>query len=162
MKSNKKAVMGETVFMMYRLILITLIALAVLGVSSVFYSHYILVRPAEALIMTRQIADCFTLEEKNFEEVEERKVLSFCGYEEKEIERFFVKVNFLDNSGNIIKSVYQGDDGAMWVKDLYEKQKENVKSIEKYAPGYYLSEYPLYNKNNGEEIIMKVEVLVNE
>lgn len=161
MKPNKKAVMGETVLMMYRLVLISLIAFAVLGISTIFYAHYINVRPAEAIIMTRQITDCFTLENRNFEEVEEGKVLLFCGYDEAETKRFFVKVDFADSSGNLIKSTYQGDSGAEWVKTLYEEQKKSTESIKKYAPGYYTLESPLFDKNTGRELNIKVEVLVS-
>ena len=54
----KSGVLGEGILMMYRLAVVTFIAFVVLGVSSVFYSHYIDVRDAEAVIMTRNVVDC--------------------------------------------------------------------------------------------------------
>lgn len=159
---SKKAAMGEGVFMMYLLTIITLSALVILGISTFFYSHYIDVRPAESIIMNRQVADCFTKENINLTEIEKGKVLSFCGYEESETERFFIKVDLLDSSNKIMGSFYQGDSGKIWVKELYDKQKEKTESIKKYTPGYYVADYPFFDKENGRELIMRVEVLVNE
>lgn len=159
---SKKAAMGEGIFMMYRLTIITFSALVILGISTFFYSHYIDIRPAESIIMNRQVADCFTKNNINLKEIEKEKVLSFCGYDEVETERFFVKVDFFDSSNDPIESFYQGDSGEMWVKELYEKQRKGTESIKRYAPGYYIADYPFFDKENKKELIMRVEVLVNE
>jgi hypothetical protein len=99
----KNAVMGEGMLMIYRLVLIAFIAFIILGISSVFYYHYINVRDAEAKILTKEIVDCLT--QKNFNiEIESEKILDYCGFEQNEMSRFFIKINplvFLPNQSFI-------------------------------------------------------------
>jgi len=110
---NKRGVLGEGILMMYRLAVVTFIAFVVLGVSSVFYSHYIDVRDAEAVIMTRNVVDCVAPEGVVNLSVfvgSENSILSYCGFVDKEVERFYVRVNVSNETGDVVE-FSQGDSG---------------------------------------------------
>ena len=55
---NKKAAMGESIQMVYRLFLILVIAFIILGTSAVVLGVYINIRDAEARILASQVLDC--------------------------------------------------------------------------------------------------------
>ena len=84
---DKRGIMGEGIMMMYRLVLVAFIAFIILGVSSVFYSHYIDVRDVEAVIMTRNFIDCITPEGVLNLSVFDSgvKILSYCGFDDGEV-----------------------------------------------------------------------------
>jgi hypothetical protein len=136
------------------------VALVILGISSVFYSHYISVRDAEAVILAREVVDCLTLNEIDIHSIEKNKLLSFCGYDNSETERFFVSVNFTDNSGNLVNTIYQGDSGALWVKELFEDTKK-TETIKKYKPGYFTETYPFFDSVNNKKLNMTIKVLIS-
>ena len=134
---GKRGILGEGIIMMYRLALVTFIVFIVLGVSSVFYAHYIDVRDAEAVVMTRNVVDCVAPEGvvnlSLFDE--DVGILSYCGFDDGEIERFYVRVNVSDEGGDVVE-FSQGDSGAMWVKDIFENVEMISEGIEKYESGY--------------------------
>ena len=162
---NNKGVMGEGILMMYRLALVAFIAFIILGVSSVFYVHYIDVRDAEAVIMTRNVVDCIApkgLVNLSFFN-DDIRVFSYCGFGDDEAERFYVKVNVIDDGGDVIE-LSQGDSGAMWVKDIFENVELVAEGIEKYEPGYSDKVYDVIVSGDGDERRgkIKVEVLVQD
>jgi len=162
--NNKNAVLGEGVMMMYRMLLVSFIALVILGVSSVFYAHYIDVREAEAMILTKVVVDCISPEGVlDLDEISGKSVLDYCGFDEDEIERFYVGVFVYDEEGKGIGDLSQGDSGAKWVLDIYKKQQV-ASGIKKYEPGYFPWEYPVFVLSGGERIngTVKTEVLVND
>jgi hypothetical protein len=157
---NKKAsTIGEGMIMMYRIFVVALIALIILGISSVFYAHSINVRDAEAIIMARNIAECLSGEKIDFNDIvqKDKGILNECGYDEREIERFYVSAVIKNDKKQYLLS--QGDRGSAWVLEMYKNIKGTEK-IKNYKPGYYLFEFPLMHK--GENYGVKIEVLVNE
>jgi len=169
MRSDKKGVLGEGVFMIYRLLAVAFIAFVILGVSAIYYAYYIDVRDAEARIMARDVVNCVSgsgvLDLDSLSEAEKINILSYCGFDEGEVERFFVRVFVNDSSGEI-GVLQQGDSGALWVKELFEEfGKENLEGEEiiKYEPGYFRESYSSYVLFGGDKVEGKinVEVLVN-
>jgi len=169
--SNKKAVAGEGILMIYRLILVTFIALVVLGLSAVFYDYYIDVRDVEARIMAKQVVNCLAPDgifDLGKIAGNEDKIMEYCGFDKNELKRFYVSVVVNDESGKEIKKLQQGDSGALWVKQIYENKKGG--SIAKYEPGVFPKENEknyfsivLFNFENSEKKIngkLIVEVLV--
>ncbi len=159
--AGKRGAIGEGILMIYRLIMVMFIALVILGISSVFYSHYINVRDTEAVIMARQVVDCLTLTNSDIYSIEKNRLLAFCGYDDYETNRFFVRVTFTNDSGKQVHILSQGDSGALWVKELFEKQEKKIESVKKYVPGYFKEDYLFFDSINNKELNMKVEILVN-
>ena len=161
---NKRGAMGEGILMMYRLLLVAFIALIILGVSSVFYAHYIDVRDAEARILSREVVGCVAGGGiLDFDSFEDSGILLQCGYEDSESERFFVRV-VVSNSGGKVGELKQGDSGALWVRKIYEDKDLLGEGLNKYEPGYFEDEYSVYVLKGGvrSEGKMKVEVLVSD
>lgn len=173
---NKKAQMGEAIYMMYRLLMVSAVAFAVFGVSAFYYDYHVNVRSAESVILTREVFDCLAPEGVlNLDIIGEEsydKILSYC--EISGPERFYVGVNVLDGSGKRIEKLDQGDSGTLWVKDLFGKaasagnnllgdNKVDLKNMEKFNPGYFNSTYPVFVIKDGDKISgnIKTEVLVN-
>jgi hypothetical protein len=160
---DKRAILGEAILMIPRLLLITFIAFIILGASSIFYAYYIDVRGVEARIMTREVVNCVApngvVDLDKFEE--KVKLLNYCGFDENEVERFFVRVIVKDSGGEEILKLVQGDSGALWVRELFDSGVKLVsKEAEKYRPGYFKKTYPLKILDGGEGN-MEVEVLVS-
>lgn len=161
---GKRGILGEGILMIYRLGIVAFIAFIILGTSSVFYAHYIDVRDAEAVIMARNVVDCFAPEGVvnlgDFSEEDKLEVLSYCGFDESEVERFYVKVNIRKGDEKGVE-FFQGDSGAMWVRKVFEEGKGAV-GIEKYEPGYLKRKYDVIVEDGGRSYgKIEVEVLVN-
>lgn len=158
MRTNKKGSMGEGIVMIYRLLLVSFIAFVILGISSVFYAHYIDVRDAEARILAREIVECVSPDgvlDLDILSVDDRKnILSYCGFDEAGSERFYVELN-VKGSGKDVR-LSQGDSGLLWVLEVFEND-EMSEGLKKYEPGYYNWSYPVWvldggNKFEGEVI----------
>ena len=153
---NKKAAMGEWIIMIYRLLLVSIIAFVILGISSVFYAHYIDIRDVEARVLAREIVECVSpdgvLDLDVFPKNDRKNILSYCGFGESE--RFYVELNVYF-SGKDVK-LSQGDSGLLWVLDVFEDDRVS-EGLRKYEPGYYNWSYPVWvldggNKFEGEVI----------
>lgn len=162
---NKRGAIDEGLMMIYRLLLISFIAFVILGVSSIFYAHYVDVRDAEARILAQELIDCVSpsgvLDLSSFSEEDYGDVLVSCGYDIDETERFYVEVDVnWDDSG---VKFFQGDSGELWVLEIF-KSKTLSEGLEKYHPGYYFGEYPVYVLREGNKIEGKasVQVLVKD
>jgi hypothetical protein len=99
MKINKHAAIGEGIINIFRIILIALIALVILGSSAVIFDYYINVRSLEAQILVNQVTRCLAPNgvfdaSKIEKQAGEMKVdvnynlLDYCGIENKK--RFYV------------------------------------------------------------------------
>ena len=151
MKMNKKAVAGESILTIYRLVLITLIALIILGMAAVFYDYYVDVRNTEAQIMAREVVNCLApegvLDLRNIENSDfaKKKILQYCGFEEEEAKRFYISIDVRDfENEEVLKTFEQGDPSNAWVHELfkaYENKKSSVESIATYEPGYFKAPY---------------------
>ena len=154
---NKCAAMGEGFFMIFRLVLVSIIAFSIFGISSIFYAYEIEVRDAEAVILTRQVSECLSPEGVlKLEEISEDlrdSILSHCGFAD---ERFYVGVEVLDGAENVVAEFSQGDSGSNWVKKITE-------GVGKYDIGYRTFEYPVLIKQGISEIKgkIKMEVVVS-
>jgi len=169
---DKYGQMGEGISMIYRLLMVTVVAFIVFGVSSLSYAHYIDVRDAEARILAREASICLSpdgvlnldsITEKNY-----KNILSYCGISQSE--RFYIEVNVVDSFDKKIAKMYEGDSGALWVKDLFLTgnavlgwSAKNVELINKFNPGYFKFDYPVFILKDGKKIEgkIKMEVLVN-
>ncbi len=149
--------MGEGVFMIYRLVLVSVIAFAIFGISSIFYAYEIEIRDSEAVILTRQVSECLApegvLNLDVISEEFENSILSYCGLSK---ERFYVNVKVLNGAGEIVAEFSQGDSGASWVKKL-------TQGAGKYDPGQMTFEHSVLIAQGISEIKgrVKMEVVVS-
>ena len=154
MKLDKRAAMGEGVFMIYRLVLVSVIAFTIFGISSIFYSYNIEIRDAEAVILIRQVSECLSpegvLDLDSISEDSRKNILSYCGYSD---DRFYAGVEVLDGAGNIVAEFSEGDSGAGWVRKLTE-------GLEKYNQGYSVLEYPILIGQGVSEVQGKIKMKV--
>jgi|TARA_B100001971_G_C18120220_1_gene499017 hypothetical protein len=161
---DKRAILGGAILMIPRLLLITFIAFIILGASSIFYAYYIDVRGVEARIMTREVVNCVApggVADLNKFGDTKFELLNYCGFDENEVERFFVRVIVKDSGGEEILKLVQGDSGALWVRELFDSGVKLVsEEAGKYRPGYFKKTYPLKILDGGEGN-MEVEVLVS-
>ncbi|MBU2576976.1 MAG: hypothetical protein KKF50_04605 [Nanoarchaeota archaeon] len=154
---SKRGAMGEGVFMIYRLLLVSVIAFAIFGISSIFYAYEIEVRDSEAVILTRQVSECLAPEGVfNLDLISEdsrKSILSYCGLSN---ERFYVGVEVLNEAGDVIAEFSQGDSGSGWVRKL-------TQGAGQYDPGYRIFEYPVLIGQGISEIEgkIKMEVIVS-
>jgi hypothetical protein len=165
---NKKGEIGEFILMMYRLVLISISALVLLGVSALVYSYDINVRNSEAEILNVQVVNCLAENPSLFYEEDKSLILTKCGFLGDK-SRYFVKVSVVDLIDREIFYFYEGDSGVSWVEDL-EKQKKELK---RYSPGYSKRTYDVdlnyfddYYKREleshfGGEIRLVVEVYIH-
>lgn len=155
--------------MIWRLLIISLVAVAVFSVSAIFYNYEIYVRDAEAKIMAREISDCLTgggiLNLDDILEEDYDNIVSYCGFDFSN--RFYVGVNVLDSSGEEIVRFYEGDSGSLWVRELFSVTNKaifgNEVNVNKYNPGYFKFEHSTFILSDGvrKEGKINVEVLVN-
>jgi hypothetical protein len=159
---NKRGQMGEGVFLIYRLLIITVIAFVIFGISSVFYNHEIDIRDAEAVLLAREISDCLSpngvLDLDGISSYGE--LFSYCGFPESE--RFYVGVDVYTGSEKVGR-LYQGDSGSLWIKELFGGDVDDLGTMGKYKPGYFEFEYSSFVLKDGAKVLgnVKVEVLVN-
>ena len=149
--------------MMYRMLVVSFIAVVILGISSVFYVHYIDVRDAEAVVLAKVVVDCISPSGVlDLALVGDEGVLSYCGFDGNEVERFYVSVSVLDSDDKKIGDLSEGDSGAMWVREIFDDAKVAV-GLKKYEPGYFPWEYPVFVLRDGVKVegVVKMEVLIN-
>jgi len=158
---------GNAILWIPRILLIILIAGVVLGISATSYGHYIDVRDAEAQIMFGSITAC--LVDSGFinldliSEEESHSILSHCGFDETEVDRFFVRAQLFDLDGDLVKELSHGDSGLVWVSDIFEESKVTEK-LQKYRPGFFESDLlEVLIIQGGEELAgdLKIGVVVN-
>lgn len=155
--------------MIYRLLMISVIAVVVFGVSNIFYNYEIDVRDAEARILAREVVECLSgngvLDLNNVEVGDYGRIVSYCGLSLSD--RFYVGVDVIDSSDKEIVKFYEGDSGALWIRELFVFTENTVigdnPNIKKYNPGYFRSEYPVFVLKDGarQEGKIVMEVLVN-
>ena len=92
--------------------------------------------------------------------------MEYCGYDNEEAERFYVRILVSDSNNQII-NLTQGDSGKLWVKEAFERMNLVGDEVGKYEPGYFPYQnlevdYPVLVKQ-GSKIFsgkINVEVLV--
>jgi hypothetical protein len=160
MKTGKRGAMGEGIIMIYRLLVVSFIALIILGASSVFYGHYIDVRDVEARILARDVVDCLApagvLDLNKLSDEDKRAVLSYCGY--GSADEYYVGVDIVDSNDGEFARIFHGDSGSLWVRELFEGTLKTDR-IRKYRPGYFNFTSPVIV--GGNKMKLQLEVLVN-
>jgi len=164
MLKNKKAATGEAILMLYRIVLISFIALVILGIAAIFYDYELDVRNIEAEILAKKVIDCLApsgeLNLDSFPENRDDKLLDYCGI--KNIERFYINVKVFSEQNQILKKFEQGDSGAGWVMEILKGVPTGSKfeNLEKYRPGYLYSDYLLVIIESGNKIKGGIEIEV--
>jgi hypothetical protein len=166
---RKRGQMGESILMIYQLLIISVIAVVVFGVSNIFYNYEIDIRDAEARILSREVVECLSgdgvLDLNNIEVENYDGIVSYCGLSLPD--RFYVGVDVMDSSNREIVKFYEGDSGALWVRELFVFTENAVvgdnPNIKKYNPGYFKSEYSVFvlKDNVRQDGKISMEVLVN-
>jgi hypothetical protein len=160
---NKNAVMTENIVMIYRIFLMSLVALAVLSISSIFYDQYVNVRDTEAVLMSRTIMDCFVSEDFIDVSGDDFDFFDECGVRVSDKERFFIKAKL--KIGGVEKELKQGDSGLMWIKTAFDEVEamEGNDQIKKYYPGFYGSNFKAMLRDGEiKEFDVKLEVLIKD
>jgi len=163
MKDKRGEGTGEGVIMFWRILLVSIVVIAVLGVSSVFYDYEINVRDSEALIFARGIVDCVAPGGiLNLDVLGDKDIFSFCGFDKSETKRFFVSV-VADEGEEEIGKLVSGDEDLLWVRKIYTSGFK-TESIKKYEPGYYNGIFSVRILKNsvGKGGEMRVEVIVKD
>lgn len=164
---SKIAQAGESIIMIYRLVLIGIIALVVFGLFQMTYTYHIDVKTSEAKILSRGVAKCLfsggVLDLEKISEGERKEILNYCGYSFADTKRFYVNLRAFNVNGEEIARFYQGDSGKGWVKKLFDTfvaKGEQKKRI----PGRITKEYKAHMLNEGEKFegTLLMEVLVND
>ena len=165
---GKEGTAGESIIMIYRIIIVSLIAFMVFGISTIFYEHHIDIRDVEAQIMAREIVDCLAPEgilNLDFYPPESKNnLLNYCGFENSEIERFFVNAVINESiPSKKLDTFYQGDSGASWIKELFKDNPSSVDKLKKYEPGIFRETFPvfIFYQNGIREGSIYLEVFVN-
>ena len=139
--------------MIYRLMLVSFIALVVLGVAAVFYGYYVDVRDVEARIMAVNVVNCLSPDgvfiADNLKGYE-GKVLEYC--------KIYNSGKFYINVSVQGKKYQDGDSSLLWIREIYKTSAGD--NIKKYEPGYFSEVYSVIV--NGKEDKLNVEVLVND
>jgi len=167
---NKSGQMAEGIHMMYRLLMVTIVAFFVFGAGSYVYTYYIDVRDVEARILTREVVEC--LVDDGVLDLG-GELLGDCEFVESE--RLYVGVEVVDLEGKELAKFSEGDSGALWIRDLFGKvgaltgsviAGDAVKGVDKiiqYESGYYEANYSVFVLDGSEKVKgkMMVEALVN-
>ena len=135
---GKKGAIEESVIMIYRLLLVTIIAFFILGVGAFVYDYYADIRDAEAILLARSVVSCFSPDGKistqalPAEEKREKFLEEYCKMQG--IERFYVNVE-IDKKDGSEKIVFEeGRSNLAWTKGIF-MNKELTSKIRKYKPG---------------------------
>jgi len=159
---NKRAgASAETVQMVYRTLLIFVIAFTILGLGAIFYGVYINTRDAEARTLVSQVKDCIVKEGKVDLTGEmmryQNNLLDYCKI--NGTGKVYVYVS-IDKSGQ--NYVFQhGDSGKTWIADFFSKKTVQDR-LATYKPGYAgeIFHYPEGFNGNSFYLRIIVEVYV--
>jgi len=160
---NRRGQLGSSVITMYRVLVIIIISVVILGGSSIVYSHHINVRDSEAMILVREISGCVISEAvvdlDKLKAVED--VFEYCGFDGDEMENFFVSVR-VEIDGSEVFEIDGGDSGLLWVRDVF-KSGAGTEAIDRYEPGHFVRKYSVSVLDGGieKEGKISVEVVAN-
>ena len=129
--------------MIFRVIIISIIGLVILGLNAAYYNNELDIRQAESYLLNRNVYDCL-VQDFNLKEVPlgyENKILEFCGYKDEYVNRVYVKIEV---DGNL--RYQQGDSGKMWIYDIV-KNKDEDQSKSAAVLGYTEKKYNTKNSD---------------
>lgn len=160
---NRKGEAGMSIITMYRVMLVVIVAIVILGASAIFYSYDINIRDTEAMLMLREIAECVASDAVvDLTSLRtEDDVFEYCGFEEEEVETFFVSV-VVSVEGKEGFRIEGGDSGLLWVRDIYSPES-SASAAEKYEPGNFEEDFNVFVLDGGveQEGVLRVEVVAN-
>ena len=162
-KMNKRGDVGEGIIMMYRLVLVTIIAFIILGIAAFVYDFDINVRYSEAAIMQKRVVNCFAPEgavDLDKLSVVGKELFGYCEIKisDGEVGRFYVSVVVKGANGEELKKFEQGDSGIFWISDLSKKAGGN--EFKKYNPGVREGNYNVFVVDGDKKIDGKMEVKI--
>ena len=161
MFGNSGETMGEGIITIYRVFLVSFVALVILGMSSVFYAHHIDVRDVEASIMARNIVNCLTeIGGIDISDISDIDLLEYCGYGSYDGE-FYISASFRNSIDEEVLSLTSGDSGVLFAQQIYGNVEFSSEDFAIYRPGYYSYKYPFIFKS-GEVGELNLEVSVND
>ena len=159
MKNKKAEAIGESIVMMYRIFLLTIVVLLIMGISNGIYMPNTNVKDSEAIILSKKITNCILdSEEFNIKEIKENfnsNILEYCNFkynsEEELYNKYFIRIKLNE------ETLMFGDDGESWVNEI---MKTNPNALGDFKQGYS----SIQNKIllNGEEKQLNLEVYINE
>jgi hypothetical protein len=173
--TGKRGAIGEGMLMIYRLILVTAIALVVFGIFAVFYDYYINVKDVEAKILEKQLINCLAPEGVfDISKIKgyEKNIFEYCNI--KNTDRFYARLSVLKNfekaearevkDGDKLFVLEAGDSGKEWVKKLFESNPDSVKKILAFEPAKSNRVYAVNFIDGNTKIKTGIytEVIVNE
>jgi len=171
MNDKRGLAIGSATITLFRVLVVSIIAFIIFGLSAVFYTHHISVRSAEAQLMTRQLIDCVApkgvLEISLFTEEVREDIFTYCntGGKGKDKERFYVLVKAKNSTGDTVLFVEVGDSGSVWAKDIYGGSRLDTSRIKKHVPGYFSTgPHPIriFSSGSMTKGTIFVEVLIND
>jgi len=159
MKNKKAEAIGESIVMMYRIFLLTIVVLLIMGISNGIYMPNTNVKDSEAIILSKKITNCILdSEEFNIKGIKENfnsNILEYCNFkynsEEELYNKYFIRIKLNE------ETLMFGDDGKSWVNEI---MKTNPNALGDFKQGYS----SIQNKIllNGEEKQLNLEVYINE
>jgi len=157
---NKRGVIGDYIFMIYRLVLITIVATVIVGICSTAYSLNINVRDSEARILAHETIECLIEKDvlsKPQSVIDEIKynILDYCSIT-GDLSRYYISLTYEKDSEKIV--LEQGDSGLTFVREIVDAlgSEFGKSDFAKYQPGYYNNHFVI----DGVGVIF--EVFVNE
>lgn len=157
---SKRAATGESVMTIYRVLIVTFVAFVVLGISGIIYEYKINASDTDSMLFARAIVDCVIesgiLDFDSF--VAEEDLFSFCGFGNREQERFFVTVLISEGPEKIYTKKI-GNEELEWVQNIFSSGLAS-ENIEAYAPGYFEGEFNLKILKDDEVFNGKVKIEV--
>lgn len=148
--------------MLVRIVLVTFIAVVIIGMSAIFYDYYINTGGSEAKIMARSVVNCLAphgeILNMEFLQSQKGKLLEYCGYDKNSIKNFYVSVSIKDSSGNELLNLEQGDSGIASIVALYNSGVETT-NIAKYAPALFSASYCVNFKSKSDHGNIFVKVI---
>ncbi|MFA5484670.1 MAG: hypothetical protein WC260_00225 [Candidatus Pacearchaeota archaeon] len=159
MKNKKAEAIGESIVTMYRIFLLIIVVLLIMGISNGIYMPNINVKDSEAIILSKKITNCIRdAEEFNIEKIKKdfnSNILKYCDFkyntEDELYNKYFISIK-LDE-----ETIMFGDDGRSWVNEIL---KTNTKDLGEFKQGYSSIENTIIL--NDKKTKLNLEVYVNE
>jgi len=159
---GKKGAIGESIMMIYRMLLVVIIAFFILGIGAFVYDYYLNVRDAEAILLARDVVNCIaprgevSLETMDFLEKNQNNFIeAYCNI--SGAGKFYINLNVGTKDRSL--SLEEGESNTAWTKGIFQDEKLTA-GIRKYKPGILEpSVFPIIV--NGTEGKITLEVVVN-
>lgn len=165
MKIKKAESTSETIIMMYRLLLLTIIVLTIMGISNMVYTHTINVKDPESFVLSKKIINCIVnspgFQINDIKENYNSNILKYCNFKyknETEIyNKYFIRLDLIQEDSN--ETILYGDDGKSWVNEIL-KNSPNQNNLDSYKQGYSnINTNLILNQKQTE---LNLEVYINE